>query len=360
MNTRTENLVEELPSGMLDDIKEIPEVLRKLYQVYVEGNHPGLTAAESLLNQSQPVVFTGMVTSEFAAYPSSILLNQAGFGNIIFEAAELLHYHLPILSKPYCLVAISQSGESAEIVHLLQALDGRVPVVGVYNDEESYLARHSTIGLPICAGKQRACGTKTNIATVATLNLLVEKILAKNSQSSGEILLRLADSLEQLLIGWEDKLKEATDFLSNAQDVIFLGRGPSYSSARFSAVLFREAAKSVSEGLSAASFRHGLMEMVRPEHRIVIFAPAGATHEITVRFASQLIEVGIPVMLVTNREVNLNNDHLLYILKTDPCAEHWAPILDMVPLQLIIYLLAQRMGLVPGKLSLASYVTRIE
>ena len=70
--------------------------------------------------------------------------------------------------------------------------------------------------------------------------------------------------------------------------------------------------------------------------------------------------MGVPVMVVTNREVDLEAGKTCFILRTEPQPELWAPLVDMVPLQLIGYLLAQRRGLEPGKLTVSTYVTTEE
>jgi len=230
------------------------------------------------------VIMTGMVTSEYGAYPASILLNQGGISNIIYEAAELLHYYLPIVRHPSCLVAISQSGESAEIVHLLETLDKRVTTLGIFNSEESYLAKSSDIGLPVLAGPQRACGTKTNIATVAVMLLLAEAALSPEHRPSGEAILKLIESIEHLSSDWRKRFNPAADFLEGASVYDFLGRGPGLISAKFSAVLFREVTKNLAEGMSTASFRHGILEAVNKEHRIIVFAPQGADVRLKHRF----------------------------------------------------------------------------
>lgn len=345
---------------LLNEILEQPDVLRRVYTEYVLKDNEALKEASHLLSNKSPIHMTGMVTSQYGALQAASILNCSNKLSIVHNASELLHYHLPSLQPRSCLIAISQSGESAEIVHLLKALNGRLPVIGVYNSEGSYLANHCDIGLPIQAGPQLACGSKTNIATMAVMLLLALVSVGKDLNEVGQKLLSVADSMERLFVNWREDLTPAADFLANAPYTVFLGRGPGLVSALFTSCLFREVSKSVSEAMSAAEFRHGLYEMIKPDHRVVIFAPAGATHDLCINLTQHLINLGIPVLLVSNQDPGLPKDELLYFIQTEYHSEYWTPLLDLVPLQLIDYLLAEREGLQPGVLNLATYITRIE
>ena len=260
---------------LLNEILEQPEALRRVYEAYAAVENPTLEKAAEQVRRAHPVFMTGMATSEYASYPAASLLNQNGKVSFVYDVSELLHYHLPSLIPESCLVLVSQSGNSAEIVHILEELKGRVPVIGVFNNEDSALARGSAVRLPIFAGPQLACGSKTNLSSVATLTLLAERALKHDMAEAGKSLLQAAESIQRSFDGWEERLSPAVDFLEGSPYTVFLGRGPARASAMFTAVLFREVPKVVAEGMGAAVFRHGLREMIRPEHRVVLFAPEG-------------------------------------------------------------------------------------
>jgi len=345
---------------LLNEILEQPDVLRRVHAEYVLSENKSLEEASRLLSNSSPIHMTGMVTSQYGGIQAAIILNNAKKLSIVHNASELLHYHLPSLQPGASLIAISQSGESAEIVRLLDKLNGRLPVIGVYNSEDSYLSKHCDIGLPIHAGLQLACGSKTNLATIAVMLLLATVSVGEDLDKAGQDLLSIADSIESLFVDWREKFTPAVDFLTGSPYTAFLGRGPGLVSALFTSCLFREVSKSVAEALSAADFRHGIFEMIKPDHRVVIFAPYGSTYDLCISLAQDLIDLGIPVLLVSNQDPNLPANELLYFLQTDHYPENWTPLLDMVPLQLIDYILAEREGLQPGVLNLATYITRIE
>ncbi len=345
---------------LLNEIYEEPAALRRIYDAYVAHQDPALEQAAGLLQNSMPIYLTGMATSEYAGYAASSLLNRNGKVNFVYDVSELMYYSLPTLQPGSCLVLVSQSGNSAEISHILEELGGKVPVVGVYNYEDSALARGASIRLPIYAGPQLACGSKTNLSTISVLLLLAEKTLGHDLKEAGSCLLAAADAIERSFAGWEERLAPAVDFLEGSAYTVFLGRGPSRASAMFTSVLFREVPKVVAEGMGAAVFRHGLREMIRPEHRVVLFAPDGVTHSLVVGLARDLIAMDIPVLVVSNRETGLKSGKTCCLIHTDPLPELWAPLADMVPLQLVGYSLAKRRGLEPGKLVVSTYVTTVE
>jgi glucosamine--fructose-6-phosphate aminotransferase (isomerizing) len=347
-------------NNLLNEILEQPEALRRLHAAYVAGNQPALSQAAELLQRSRTIFVTGMATSEYAGIPASCLLSQHGRVNFVYDASELLYYHLPALTPDSCLLLISQSGNSAEITHILEELHGRVPVVGVYNSEDSTLAQKATIGLPMLSGPQLACGSKTNLSSIALLLLLAEKVLGHDLQESGRSLLSAADNIERSLDGWQKRLSPVADFLETSAYTVFVGRGPSRASALFTSVLFREVPKMIAEGMGAAAFRHGLREMIHPAHRVVIFAPQGPTHPLLMQLARDMSEVDVPVLLVCNSDELPETSGKFLAIRTDPQPELWSPLVDMVPLQLVGYLLAKRRGYEPGKLIISTYVTTVE
>jgi glucosamine--fructose-6-phosphate aminotransferase (isomerizing) len=346
---------------LLLEIKEQPEALRRLYAAYIDRENQNLHQAAELVRSSGFTIMAGMATSEYANYAASSLLNNNAIPNFVYDVSELLYYHLPILFQPgACLVLVSQSGNSAEIVHILKEVKGKVPIIGVFNDETSYLAQNCDIPLPIYAGPQLACGSKTNLSSVAMLNLLAIAAAGLDLKAAGENVLASASSIQRFLSDWQTQVDPLVEFLAGSRYTVFLGRGPGRASAMFSATLFREVPKVVAEGMGAAAFRHGLREMIQPEDRVVIFAPQSHTQPYLFRIVEDLLDIDVPVLLVCNSDAALASGKEPQVLRTEYLPEMWAPLLDMVPLQLAGYELAKQRGIEPGKLVVSTYVTTVE
>ena len=136
-------------SLMMEDIVQQPAALAGVRKFY---NSPGAIpskALRKLVTRWPPtVVFTGMGSSLYAAYPAQAYLTSLGIRALVWETAELLHYHLKALKPDTLLVAVSQSGETVEIIRLLDRLPKRMCSVAVTNVEASTLARRAGLHCP--------------------------------------------------------------------------------------------------------------------------------------------------------------------------------------------------------------------
>jgi glucosamine 6-phosphate synthetase-like amidotransferase/phosphosugar isomerase protein len=128
----------------------------------------------------------------------------------------------------------------------------------------------------------------------------------------------------------------------------------------FSSCLFREVPKVVAEGMGAAAFRHGLREMITPDHRVVIFAPQGQTTRQLLGLAEDMLQIGVPVCVFTNQDIPLEPSRQCWVYRTGSLDEIYSPLVDITPPQLLGYMLAKRRGLEPGKLVISTYITTVE
>src|SRR5665811_676933 len=89
------------------------------------------------------VIFTGMGSSYFAPHTAGCVLSQNGIASTNVNAGELLHYHLPVLREKALITCISQSGESYEVVKILEKISNDRTIIGITNEEKSTLAQKS-------------------------------------------------------------------------------------------------------------------------------------------------------------------------------------------------------------------------
>lgn len=353
-------MIDMIRNHLYNEILEEPTVLRRVYRAYIEDANPALDDAVQVLHRGKMIIMTGMVTSMFGCIPAQCLLSAGGQPSYLVDASEYLHYHLDMTPEDAVFILVSQSGESAEILHLLDNIGKRWQTIGIYNNENSTLAKNSTVGLPIYAGPQLACGSKTNTGTMAVMNILAETVLGTARHKIGEQIEKAITELESLFNDWEEKIAPAVSLLENSAYTVFIGRGPGLASASFSSVLFREVPKVVAEGLPAANFRHGLREMMTPDHRIVAFAPAGRTADKVISLTNEMLSWGVPSLVFTNIPSGKPSSDKQLIFKTAPISEYYCPLFDIAPPQLIGLKMALNRGLEPGKLVISDYVTKVE
>ena len=185
---------------LMEEIAQQPAALSGLRKYYTSPGAIPAKALRNLVAQWPPtVVFTGMGSSLFAAYPAQAFLTSLGIRAIVWETAELLHHHLRFLGPDTLLVVVSQSGETVEIARLLACLPGKVGVVAVANQESSALARRGSLLLPMMAGRQTAVSSKTYTCSVAVLMYLAFAVARKPTRALTQVIIQAIEAQEKIL-----------------------------------------------------------------------------------------------------------------------------------------------------------------
>jgi len=352
-------------STLIQEIAQQPAALEGLRKFYSSPGAISRKVLRKLVSEWPPVVvFTGMGSSLFAAYPAQAYLTAIGFRALVWETAELLHHHLKILRPDTLLVAVSQSGETVEITELLKALPEKVGLVGVVNVEASTLARCASLMLPMMAGRQSTVSTKTYMSSVAVLMYLAFAIARKDPHPFTQSLMRAVEAQRRILES-HDLLGRATvEFFNTPTYVALMSRGPDLASVYQGALTLKEVARLAAEAISAAQFRHGPIEIVSPAHRYVIFARQGPrgqhakTAKFLVRLAQDIRSHAGRVMLCTDMPIEDSTN--MRVVEVEPVAWGIGTLVDTMHIQLLAYDLAVRAGLDPGKLWIAEEVTKVQ
>ncbi len=113
------------------------------------------------------------------------------------------------------------------------------------------------------------------------------------------------------------------------------------------------------EGISGASFRHGPIEVVDKNFRIIIFAPEGKTYDISKNVAHDLMKLGCKVLFITDTEIEEKHENL-YSLKLPVGGEYFAPLLNIMPIEHLSVKVAKQKGLEPGAITIGNKVTVCE
>ncbi len=131
-------------TGFFSDIHEQPDALRRVADALPADLHAVVPLADRLhRGDFTSVIFTGMGSSLSACIPATIILAEHGMPALALETSELVSAYHRLLGEKSLLVVVSQSGQSAEIVRLVEDLDGRVSLIGVTNTPDSPLAKRS-------------------------------------------------------------------------------------------------------------------------------------------------------------------------------------------------------------------------
>ena len=258
---------------LMEEIAQQPAVLSGLRKFYTSPGAIPSKALRAMVKHWPPtVVFTGMGSSMYAAYPAQAYLTSHGVRALIWETAELVDHHMKILGPDTLLVVVSQSGETAEALRLLGALTGKDGLVAVCNMETSSLAQRANLLLPLMAGRAAPVGTKTYTCAVAVLMYLAVAIARKPPHPLTQALMHAIEAQEKIIDRHDDLIPPTVEFFDKPHYIALLSRGADLASVYQGALLFKEVAKMGAEPMSAAQFRHGPMEIINPAHRYIIFA----------------------------------------------------------------------------------------
>lgn len=346
-------------SGFVADVAAQPTVVRRLLAAAEGRLDPPLRAAAALLQRhpERPVLVVGMGSSLSAGRIVHSLLIPAGRLVLLEDAGELLHYGLGAVANAGCVIAISQSGRSAETVQVIDQLRGRrrVPVVAVVNDPGSPVAAGADVVLDVDVGLEAAVATKTYVATIAALALLVGRIVP--GAPTREDLARAADEMELQL--HETDGTRGAQHLACCPAIVVVGRGPSLGAADYAALTIKETAAIPAEAMSGGAFRHGPLELTESDLGFVVLAPAGATADLGATIAREVASRGRPTWLLADAAQASRSDSPATLLVTvvPDLPEPLAQLACAVPLQLAAAELARAAGRHAGVTLVATKVT---
>jgi glucosamine--fructose-6-phosphate aminotransferase (isomerizing) len=344
---------------LMEEISQQPAALSGLRKFYASPGAIPAKALRILTPQASPtVIFTGMGSSLFAAYPAQAYLTEQGVRALVWETAELVHHHRKVLRADTLLVVVSQSGQTAEVMRLLESLPSTARVLAVTNVEGSPLAKRAHLLLPMMAGEQMAVSTKTYICSVAVLMYLALAIAGKPPSPLTQEVMRAVEAQENILARREVLMPPIVEFFNRPPYVALMSRGADLATVYQGALTLKEVARLAAEPISAAQFRHGPMEIINPVHRYIIFARQGKTGKLLLKLADDIRKSSGRVLLFTDMPF----DHPANVrpVRLEPLRMGLGTLVDSIYIQLLAHDLALQAGLEPGKFEIAEKVTRDE
>ena len=334
------------------DILLQPAVLRDALENY------STTLLEKInLSDFDRIIISGMGSSYNAAYPALIQLSGQATPVQLVNAAELLHSLNGMIGTRSLLWLNSQSGRSAELVHLLDRIKTRPPacILSFVNDTSSPMAERADVCIPIRAGEEATVSTKTYT------NMLAVNLLAAIQLSGGHVDAAIremrvtADAMESYLAHWETHVQELESMLGDFEQLYIMGRGSSMSTVWTGSLNNKEAAKCSFEGIHAAEFRHGPLEVVAEGFAAIIYAGSSQTSGLNRALAQDILSHNGKVIWVdSNLDIEIPT-HLLPVTSVLTL-----PLIEILPMQMLTLAMAQRKGVEAGKFRYVGKVTARE
>jgi glutamine---fructose-6-phosphate transaminase (isomerizing) len=304
------------------------------------------------------ILLTGMGGSYFAAYPTWLILANAGLPAIHVDCAELIHHCRGLVTQSTLVWITSQSGRSAEIVSALELIQQTgASLLASVNDLNSPLAQAAQKNvISIHAEAEKTVSTRTYINTLALGQLAALYLTYEDFKQGMQDLKITADGLIEYFSDWENHLQKIKDRIPLPRNLILLGRGYSLAAAYTGALILGEASKFAAIGMQAGEFRHGPFELASPNLTVFIFAGPSETQELNRRLHKDLNDAGAHALWVTTPE---EPDHETCIHM--PHAQGIGiPLAEIVPVQILTIYLALENNVEPGKFLRTGKITLSE
>ncbi len=330
------------------DILEQPDALRRT----LAGLEITPLLQRIAAGQYRRIVLTGMGSSLFALYPLYLHLIANGHPALWAETAELIHYLEPVLDESTLVIAVSQSGESAEVVRLTALLSGRCRMIGVCNNPNSRLAKCADAVVPLQAGAESAVSCKTYVSTLLALRWLGAVLTAEPLAPICQLLAESTPAVRRYLADWRQHVADIGSVLEPIRQIFITGRGPSLATAQTGGLILKESTRSAAEGMSSAAFRHGPFELLSRQTLVVVMAGDSRSEALNRKLATDVRQAGGTAALVAK------DTSAPWKIPDVPDAVK--PIVEILPVQMLSLALAARSGTEAGKFALATKITDIE
>jgi glutamine---fructose-6-phosphate transaminase (isomerizing) len=342
---------------MLKEIYEQPRAITDTFRGRLdletgEVRLPELNLDAAAARRIQRVVLVACGTSWHAAMLGRSMIERLAGVSAEVDLASEFRYRDAIVGPETLVVAISQSGETADTIGAVKAarLKG-CPVLAITNVVGSALARESTGLLQMHAGPEIGVASTKAFSTMIVAGYLLAVWLGRQrgALTPEETKKRLHDLVEiprlvTQTLELDGAIAELARSLSSARDFLYLGRGLQFPIALEGALKLKEISYIHAEGYAGGEMKHGPIALIADRLPVVALVPRDASYE---RMLGNMEEVRardgmlIAVAHSNDRAVATRAEH---VIEVPPAAELLAPLVTVVPLQLLAYHVALRRG----------------
>jgi glucosamine--fructose-6-phosphate aminotransferase (isomerizing) len=320
---------------MEKEIKEQPKTVKKA----AFQDETDMRGAIEMVEEAKTVYLTGCGTASFAASLGAKYLRQTG-ATVVTEQSHELEYRTDEITEDDLVIAVSQSGETADLLSTLD--DSPAPTLAVVNVVGSTLARQSDHTLFVNAGPEiGVASTKAFTAQIAVLKLL-QYALQDELEKGRRSILETADRLETVLEENEGLMEDISSYLKEKDHVFTIGRDRGHEMAQEAALKLKELSYIHVEGFPGGEFKHGNLALIEEGVPVISFLKERG-YDDTFSNTLEAKSRGADIIGVGSEKV----EKFRFFLKVpeDPNSE----ILEIVPFQMIAYLTSVKKGNDPDK-----------
>ena len=321
-------------------LKEINEQ-GKTITAAIASNEPKLAAFASIVSNAKHVYLTGSGTSSHAAMVGKQLFSRyAKIKSDVIISSEF-QYAIDMIDQDSVLIAISQSGESADVLHSVKNARQRgAKILSIVNVSTSSLARGSDLFLDIgCGPEIGVAATKSFTAQLAVLYSIAGKL--SSNLAAGENKNAILDESDiapaiDKALSLYSAVAGIAESLSAVNDIYLLGRFLHYPIALEGALKLKELAYVHAEGIAAGELKHGPLALMEKGTLVVLINPTDNTFTDTLSNAHEMKARGATIVGISDK----NNELYDYWIQLPKVQDVFYPIIETIPLQILAYCLA--------------------
>ena len=341
---------------MLKEIFEQPEVLRNTMRgrlLTAEGNAKlaGLDTNIKELRNINRIIITACGTSYYAGMVGEYMIEDLAGVPVEVEYASEFRYRNPIIKPGTLVLAISQSGETADtLAALKEAQQKGATALAICNGVGSTIARTSDGGVYLHAGPEiGVASTKaftSQVTVLAMIALLLGRQRRLSFESGADIVKAMQDlpALVEHTLKLSDQIAGIAQKYAKANNFLYLGRHFNYPVAMEGALKLKEISYIHAEGYPAAEMKHGPIALIDENMPVVVIAPKDALFDKVISNVREIKARGGRVIAVTTEDCHPLDEIADHIIKVPHTIPMLMPIVTCVPLQLLAYHIAVLRG----------------
>ncbi|MCL7762238.1 glutamine--fructose-6-phosphate transaminase (isomerizing) [Polaribacter sp. Z014] len=342
---------------MLKEIHEQPKAIIDTYRGRMLPNE-GLIKMSGIDNHmnrflnAERIIIVACGTSWHAGLVGEYLIEDKARIPVEVEYASEFRYRNPIISSKDVVIAISQSGETADTLAAIKLAKSKGAFVfGICNVVGSSIARETHAGAYTHAGPEiGVASTKAFTTQITVLTLIALKLASKKGEISKSELREFLQKMQlipakiEALLKIDEKVKEIAAVYKDAKNCLYLGRGFNFPVALEGALKLKEISYIHAEGYPAAEMKHGPIALIDENMPIFVIATNKGHYEKVVSNIQEIkSRAGKIIAIVTEGDTQVRDiaDHVIEIPETE---EALTPLLTTIPFQLLSYHIAVMLG----------------
>lgn len=333
---------------MAKEIAEQPTVIAEAIRHYLPTGSENVVLPGKGLDFSKVDRLTMVAcgTAYYACLTAKYWFEQLARLPVEVDIASEFRYREPPIAERTVALFVSQSGETADTLAALRYCEGKADkIVSVINVPESSIARESDLALPIHAGVEvGVASTKAFTCQLSVLLMLALKAATDRGTITAEALsdhvsaLRGIPTVLNTALEQNDAIRAAAQRLSEARDILFLGRGLMYPLALEGALKLKEISYIHAEAYASGELKHGPIALIDKHMPVVVMAPRDAIFDKSVSNMQEVMARKGKVILVSDQDgIAEAKDGIWSSIKMPPVHPNLTPILYSIPAQLLAY-----------------------